>query len=530
MGRNFTRKEITRRSFFKATACTGAAVLTSGTLTESGAAPVKRKWDKEADVIVVGLGGAGLAAAIEAHDAKANVLVLEKAPEKLPGGNSGCCMGFIVPAATVENGRQYYKAMGFGTVHDEELVHTFVDAIRAVPDWLKKMDVPVEFLARNRPGAFASLPGAQVDYGRVPGGGHVAIKGLLKQLKERNIDVFYETPVKRLIANPSNNEILGVWADHCGKSISVKARKGVILACGGYANNPEMLANFNYPGLKFYPFGTPYNTGDGVAMAQQAGAKLWHMSCLQFMNFTVKAAAEQLGSAIPIGFKPTGGPFIFVNKAGRRFTDETKKLGHYKGQIESMFFDHEKAEYANLPIYMIFDEAFCKTTPLIPKHYLPQAVSGWAAVHKLIDGWSADNSREIEKGWIIKADTLAGLAERIKIDSTGFGETVKQYNADCNADKDPQFHRPADTLLPLATPPYYAVELGLTIINSQGGPQHNARAQVINPDGKPIARLYAAGELGSFFGHLYQGGNNFPEALAFGGIAGRHAAGLKPWK
>jgi succinate dehydrogenase/fumarate reductase flavoprotein subunit len=76
----------------------------------------------------------------------------------------------------------------------------------------------------------------------------------------------------------------------------------------------------------------------------------------------------------------------------------------------------------------------------------------------------------------------------------------------------------------IVSPPYFGTELCLNIINTHGGPVHNAAAQVIGINDKPIPRLYAAGELGSFFGHLYQGGSNFPEALAFGRIAGRNAA------
>jgi succinate dehydrogenase/fumarate reductase flavoprotein subunit len=79
------------------------------------------------------------------------------------------------------------------------------------------------------------------------------------------------------------------------------------------------------------------------------------------------------------------------------------------------------------------------------------------------------------------------------------------------------------------TPPYYAAELALTVTNTQGGPKHNGKAQTLNKDDKPIPRLYSAGEFGSFFGFLYPGGSNIPEAIAFGRIAGENAAAEKPW-
>jgi succinate dehydrogenase/fumarate reductase flavoprotein subunit len=289
-----------------------------------------------------------------------------------------------------------------------------------------------------------------------------------------------------------------------------------------------MQSNFNFPGLKFFPFGTPYNTGDGILMSIAVGAKIWHLPSLELTGYTVKVASDQLGCSIPI--RPQGGSYIFVNKYGKRFTNENLSLGHYKGPVEATFFDHENAEYPNIPFFMIFDETERKHGPIVPKNYLPNSIMSWAIVQKLFEGWSSDNTREIQKGWIKKANTLEDLAKMMGINPEGLATTVRSYNEYKSQGKDPDFKRPAKTLLPIVTPPYYTVELGLTVINTQGGPVHNAKAQVLDTEEKPIPRLYAAGELGSFFGHLYQGGSNFPEALAFGRIAGRNAAKENPWK
>jgi len=94
----------------------------------------------------------------------------------------------------------------------------------------------------------------------------------------------------------------------------------------------------------------------------------------------------------------------------------------------------------------------------------------------------------------------------------------------CSENADPDFKRFPNSLSPLQSPPFYGTELCLNISNTQGGPMHNAKAQVIDVNDRPIPRLYAAGELGSFFGHLYQGGSKFPEAMAFRRIAGKNAA------
>jgi 3-oxosteroid 1-dehydrogenase len=107
-------------------------------------------------------------------------------------------------------------------------------------------------------------------------------------------------------------------------------------------------------------------------------------------------------------------------------------------------------------------------------------------------------------------------------------KTVSRYNEFCRNGRDADFSRRKDTLLPVAAPPFYSAELALTCINTKGGPRHNGKAQTLDKNNKPIPRLYTPGEMGSFFGFLYPGGSNIPEAIAFGRIAGENAA-EKPW-
>ena len=492
-------------------------------------APTGQKWDVEADVVVVGFGGAGGAAAIEAHDDGAEVMILEKAPSNLPGGNTGCCAGYMLVPSSVSEGIDYYRALTFGTVTDEELILTMAKEIVKVPDWLKSLGAPLFVEGRQMPGTFPTLPGSCVDQIRVEGGGSVAFKVLAEQVKTRGIKVMYETAAERLIQDPSTMEILGVVSRNKDVEIRVKARRGVLLTCGGYQNNSEILGNFNYPGLRFYQMGTPYNTGDGIMMASAGGAKLWHMASFELTNFAIKTPSDLFNCSASLQFYPMSGSYVFVNKYGKRFMPESRRMGHYKGNIEASTFDHNNAEYPNIPPYLIFDETFRKKGPLVPEQNLPPQTMTWLTVHKLYK-WSKDNGREIEKGWIIRGDSIGELAEKLGIDAKGLVETVEKFNTNCQKGFDPEFNRMPDSLSRIESPPFYGTELCLNIINTQGGPVHNARGQVIGVNNEPILRLYAAGELGSFFGHLYQGGSNFPEALAFGRIAGKSAALEVPWE
>jgi hypothetical protein len=248
------------------------------------------------------------------------------------------------------------------------------------------------------------------------------------------------------------------------------------------------------------------------------------MSGVELGQFAPRIPSEQygLGFRLEKTLRP-GSQAIYVNKAGRRFMDESVLLSHRKDLFQVQAFDQSKAEFPNIPLYMIFDDAYRKPRPIVGGHM------GWWWVHKVYQ-WSEDNSAEVELGWITRADSIAELAQKMGLDPTGLRETVERFNADCANGRDSQFGRSKISMAPLVTPPFYATELCEPIINTQGGPKHNVHSQVLDRKDRPIPRLYAAGELGSFFYPLYESASNVPEALAFGIIAGEHCAQLDRWE
>lgn len=189
-------------------------------------------------------------------------------------------------------------------------------------------------------------------------------------------------------------------------------------------------------------------------------------------------------------------------------------------------FDPDLATYPAIPSYMILDDEGRRLGPI--GHPMGLAEYYYE--------WSQDNSRETERGWIISADTVPQLAEKIGgleeneglMDGAILSETIEQWNRLVVAGRDPLGRIPT-TMMPIKAPPYYAAQVWPIITNTQGGPAHNARQQILDVNFRPIPRLYAAGELGSFFSHLYQGGGNLGECISSGQFAGQNSALEMPW-
>jgi succinate dehydrogenase/fumarate reductase flavoprotein subunit len=138
--------------------------------------------------------------------------------------------------------------------------------------------------------------------------------------------------------------------------------------------------------------------------------------------------------------------------------------------------------------------------------------------------WGPDNSRALEAGILRRAETLTALAEATGITEPQLSATLAEWNAYVAAGRDEAWQRPAASMVPIGRSPFVFAQIWPIVSNTQGGPVHDAQQRVLRPDGQPIPGLFAAGELGSTFGHLYLSGGNIAECLVGGAIAGRNAA------
>ena len=256
-------------------------------------------------------------------------------------------------------------------------------------------------------------------------------------------------------------------------------------------------------------------------MAQQAGAALWHMNN-PLAGLGGMVVPEFAPVVIPINIAGSG--YIRVDKFGKRFMSENRASRHGFGVKEFvLYFDGVAGDFTRLPCFHIFDETTRLRGPLASTG----RKFGWFSWHSDYE-WSRDNSKEIEKGWIVKGETAGELATKLGMKPEDLEATVARYNEDCKNQADPDFGRPKQNLVALEKPPFYAAKLFPTMVNTQGGPKRNSHCQVVDPYDQPIPRLYTAGELGSFWGWMYNGGGNNAECLCTGQIAARNAVALKP--
>ena len=533
------------------------------------------KWDRTADVVVIGYGGAGAVSAITASDAGADVLVLEKAPyvanrvntlwgKSYPisgGGGTTAMSGGVsgYPDDPAAFARLIYN-FSWGST-PKNVCETYANF--NLKPWYEKMGLP--YKTGSYESWYPAIGTVTMNLLMHPGGGPGLFSDLDARVMKRKIPVLLGTPATGLIQDPVTGGILGVKAcdTATGNALNILARKAVILCSGGFEFDEEMKLN----NLHEYPmhfFAWQYNTGDGIKIAQKAGAGLWHMNCV----------AAHMGPWFPDNPSPSAytytanfsaNSFIYVDKYGKRYASERNApsgvmdFGPGEGYPSYLFqdwwdaytwsFEPKTPEFTRIPSFIIFDEALRESAPLVTpfgSQTLPAELGG-------APRWSSDNRAEIAKGWILKSDTIAGLAEEINklspltgiypglsdndgppssitvnMDPAVLAKTVSDYNTHCSNKDDPDFDRLSSTLTPISEGPFYAVPLWPGGPNTQGGPIRNASGQVCGPDGSPIPRLYSAGECGSIWGFLYQGPGNLTEALVYGIISGANAAAETP--
>ncbi|MBV9552867.1 MAG: FAD-binding protein, partial [Alphaproteobacteria bacterium] len=467
------------------------------------------RWDVEADVVVAGFGAAGFAASVTAHDLGAEVLILEKAPDGEHGGNTRVAGQGYLNTSDAAQAAAYLTALCGPYTVPETMIRVWADEMCRNNDWLAGLGGdPQEHQHPPAGIEFPDLPGSDCvhKFHDGPTYGYSYTWKLFERLvKERPIPILYETPARALIQDPVTKEIVGVRAQRRDETVLVKARKGVVLTCGGFENNQEMIRNY-LPGIPYcYTSGSPYNEGDGIAMAMSVGADLWHMNNYARPSMALKVPEVRTSfsmQALHYSKEQPGG-MIVVGPDGRRFCDEKYKTRHGKVPVNGRWLPLP----VPCPMFMIVDHRLFSAGPLYDAH----PSHGWTQIVERYP-WSADNSAEVGKGWVKKADCLAALAALVGLDPAVLEQTAARWNRSCEAGQDAEFGRTL-MLAPLGEGPYYAVELSPSMLNTQGGPRRNERGQIVRPNGTPIPRLYSAGELGSIYSYLYQGTGNIGECL-----------------
>lgn len=462
-------------------------------------------WDAEYDVVIVGYGGAGSVAAITAADIGGKILLVEKAPKGEEGGNTRVCGQHVVDFTDVQQGIDYLKGVRDRyTVWPDEWIELFVNKANEFEAWWNGFGY-TEY--ETRPRADYALPFADsviMYYTELPGKPRLWV-GLSEQVNKRadegKLEIWYESPAKKLIQDPFSKTILGVEIETEGRSVNVRAKNGVILTCGGFENNPEMIQNYLQRSYNGH-LGTKYNTGDGIRMAMEAGADLWHMSATSGPYPAFENPETGFGSMITSAVGKNAA--IFVGPDGTRFMNENFSPKHGYIQLNGVY------SVIRIPpdAWMVFDQATLESK-------------------ELMAGFGAGNAAAIEKGWIVGGETLKDLAEKTGLPIEALSAQIERFNEFAENGADTEYGRPAENLTAFDGKGYYALRVTPCNLNTQGGPVRNTNCEVLDTHGNPIPNLYSGGELGSMHSGLYQGGSNVTECFVTGRIAAENACKAK---
>ncbi|MBI2366280.1 MAG: FAD-dependent tricarballylate dehydrogenase TcuA [Deltaproteobacteria bacterium] len=438
------------------------------------------------DILVIGDGIAGCMAALAANAQGANVLVIEKAPKDVPHSNTAFSGGSFRRTSQVYPAEKFYQDMISlsGGRADPELTKIMVEKSRQARDWLTALGVPWTSKSRD--------PGAA---DQVDGQGKALAEILRRAVAARNIKIHHETEAYGLILE--SERIRGARVKTAAGNSEIRSQ-AVILAAGGFQANPEMVTRYLGPGGNHLVLrGSPYNTGDGIRMALEVGAKIDWMDDFHggLIHYGYKQHLEE-GAMAGMRSMKKYEVGILVNQQGSRFVDE----GEYPS-------DKTYAKFGKLVAltqpggvaYVIFDSATKET--INPDYTGP------------------------DRG-PIEAGSIRELATKLEIDPGALEHTVTAYNDSIQGEKCPSLRPPKTNFAcRIEEAPFcaYKVTGGLTF--TFGGLWTNTKGQVLDSGRKPIPALYAAGEIttGIFYGN-YAGGSSLPRCAVYGRIAGESAA------
>jgi 3-oxo-5alpha-steroid 4-dehydrogenase len=469
------------------------------------------RWDDHADIVIIGYGIAGCCAALEARAAGADCLVVERASGG--GGTSALSSGLfylgggtaLQRACGVEDSPDnlYDFMMASCSASDPALIRAFCDGSVAHFDWLEAQGIPFErsyykdkHLCPPTKEGLVSTGNENIwpyrEIARPASRGHrvakegdnagsLAMEKLLARCTEAGVRALYDARVTAAVGD-AQGAVVGVVAQREGQPVYIGARRGVIIASGGFQMSREMLAEYAPQMLgNSEPIGVPYNDGDGIRLAQSLGAAVQAMGAIQ------ATASFYPPSQLIKG--------IVVNALGERFVAEDS----YHGRT-GCFIMEQPGGIA----WLILDAntfAYPELGPFFE--------------HRFIDGWQ----------------TIGEMESRLGMPHGALEQTLAFYNRHAREGRDPLLHKHASWLTPLDHAPWAAFDISFNRsrhrFHTLGGLKTTLDAEVVTQDGRVITGLYAAGACASSIvqdGKGYGSGMTLAAGSFFGRVAGRKAA------
>lgn len=437
----------------------------------------------ETDVIVVGGGASGLAAAISAAEKGANVIVLEKA--NTTGGCANMAMGLL----GVETKPQKELLIGITREHaftrymeythwrsDAKLIKKFIDLSADTIDWLMDMGVEIAVPSRYFPGSEATWHIIKPQTGKIGlRAAATMIKFMTERAQELGVQILLETPVTELIKD--EGEIIGVVAKDKDGELEIYGGATVI-ATGGFGDDPDFIKEHTpYEwGVDLYSYRIPGLTGDGIKMAWEASAQK------DFMDMELVFFAPNTGGYAPIEL-PFRQPNLFVNLDGKRFYDETVVAN-------PVFSVNAIARQKHRVAFSIIDQAMLD-------NYNKNGLDLVNVVTSTMDMsyFMKELDEFIKNGSdvLFIADTVEELAEKAGIDVEGLKTQIEDYNAICARGRDTEFNKEQKYLVPFTGGKYYALKFMPSAYGSLGGIKINDMTEVVDTEHKVIPGLYACG-------------------------------------
>ncbi len=455
--------------------------------------------EAECDVVVVGTGGAGLAAAVTAAEAGCSVIMLDKMD--IYGGNTNCGEGTLnapdperqEPMGIEDSVEKYYEDtfVGGDELGDPELVRVLAENALDAVHWME-----AHGLVYNNE-VFTAIGGmwqrghsVKVTVNGEQGGAYY-VSCLMDRARRLGVEVYTDAKVEAL-ATDENGTVTGVTGSRVssGEPVAVTA-KSVVMATGGYARNAEMAMEYDSRVTENMPSSCNISaTGDGLPIVQAVGAGLKNMELVQIHPL---GDPQNGGVATFVGNWLGVEDYVMVNDEGQRFIPEDERRDTIANAI---------LEQTNQEMWLIVDST------------------------DITDDRLDEIADLVETGHSFQSDSIADLAEQIGIDPNALVETIDGYNACIDAGEDTQID-PGKSLLGdrVEDAPFYASKRIPTIHYTMGGMAINTDAQVCTEKDEPIANLYGAGECtGGVQGGNRLGGNSFTDIIVFGRIAGASAA------